>query len=478
MYLIENLKKEGVGMDIKGLEKKLKITKKSAWEFNKDNIENIFKFTEKYKKFLNFAKTERRAYDFILEKAKEQGFSDYREGENKFIISNRNKSLALVKLGKNNIENGIKFIVSHIDSPRLDLKQNPLFEDAGVGLLRTHYYGGIKKYHWVSIPLSLYGTFIKENGEKLEIIIGEDENDPVFTIADLLPHLSRKIQGEKKVFEAIPGEKLVVMFGGIPLIQEDEEIKEAIKLNVLKILNDKYNLVEEDFLSAEVEIVPSFKAKDVGIDRSYIGAYGQDDRVCAFTSLEAFFDSLNSDDTIVALFADKEEIGSDGNTGAKAKFLEYVVSKILEKISDKASEFLLKEVLFNSKAVSADVNGAVNPVYQEVHENQNAAIIGYGVCVTKFTGSGGKYSANDAHAEFMGWIRNILNKNNVVWQTGELGKIDEGGGGTVAKFLAEYGMDVIDIGTALLGMHSPFEVSSKVDVYETYKAYKAFYLSQ
>ncbi len=462
-------------MEIKDLEKKLKITKKSAWELNKENIENIFEFAEEYKKFLDFAKTERKAFDYILNIAKEHGFSDYKNSNEKFIVSNRGKSLALVKLGKNSIENGIKFIVSHIDSPRLDLKQNPLFEDVGVGLLRTHYYGGIKKYHWVSIPLSLYGTFIKENGEKLEIVIGEDDNDPVFTIADLLPHLARKTQGEKKVFEAIPGEKLVVMFGGIPLTNEDDEIKEAIKLNILKILNEKYNLVEEDFLSAEVEIVPCFKARDVGIDRSFIGAYGQDDRVCAFTSLKAFFDSLNSDDTIVALFADKEEIGSDGNTGAKARFLEYVVSKILEKKFENPSEFLLKEVLFNSRAVSADVNGAVNPVYQDVHEKQNAAIIGYGVCVTKFTGSGGKYSANDAHAEFMGWIRKILNKNNVVWQTGELGKVDEGGGGTVAKFLAEYGMDVIDIGTALLGMHSPFEISSKADVYETYKAYKAFY---
>ena len=465
-------------MDVKKLENRLKINKKVAWEYNKDNFDTIFQFAENYKKFLDFAKTERKAFEFILNKNKKKGFKDIKSGNDKFFITNRNKSLALIKLGKNNIENGIKFIVSHIDSPRLDLKQNPLFEESGVALLRTHYYGGIKKYHWVSIPLSLYGTFIKENGEKIDIIIGEDDNDPVFTVADLLPHLARKSQGDKKVFEAIPGEKLAVMFGGIPLINEDEEVKESIKLNILNILNEKYNLIEEDFLSAEVEIVPAFKARDVGIDRSFIGAYGQDDRVCAYTSLEAFFDSLDSDDTIVALFADKEEIGSDGNTGAKARFLEYVVSKILQKIDKKSSDYLLKEVLFNSKAISADVNGALDPLYQEVHEKQNAALIGYGVCVTKFTGSGGKYSANDAHAEFMGWIRKILNKSNVIWQTGELGKVDEGGGGTVAKFLAEYGMDVIDMGTALLGMHSPFEISSKVDVYETYKAYKAFYVSK
>ena len=466
-------------MSVKELEKKLKIKKESGWEKYKGNFDDIYNFAENYKKFLDYAKTERKAYTYILERAKEKGYKELAGGKSdKIIISNRGKSLALIKIGKNDIENGIKFVVSHIDSPRLDLKQNPLFEDAGVGLLRTHYYGGIKKYHWVSIPLSLHGTFIKENGEKLEVVIGENDDDPVFTITDLLPHLARKSQGDKKIFEAIPGEKLVVMFGGIPFQSDDEEVKESIKLNLLNILNEKYNLIEEDFLSAEVEIVPAFKAKDVGIDRSFIGAYGQDDRVCAYASLEAFFESENSDDTIVALFADKEEIGSDGNTGAKARFLEYVVSKILEIATENPNEFLLKEVLFNSKAVSADVNGALDPVYQDVHEKQNAAIIGYGVCVTKFTGSGGKYSANDAHAEFMGWIRQILNKHNVVWQTGELGKIDEGGGGTVAKFLAEYGMDVIDMGTALLGMHSTFEISSKLDVYETFKAYKAFYLSE
>ncbi len=465
-------------MSVKELSEKLLMKKASAWEKNKGKEDEIFKFCEGYKKFLDFAKTERKAFDYILKKASEKGFKEAGDSSDKFFVTNRNKSIALVKLGSNPIEKGIKFIVSHIDSPRLDLKQNPLFEEAGVGLFRTHYYGGIKKYHWVSIPLSLYATVILANGEKIEFTIGEDDNDPVFTVTDLLPHLARKTQGEKKVFEAIHGEKLVVVFGGIPMAKdEDEEVKDAIKLNVLKILNDKYGIVEEDFLSAEVEIVPSFKAKDVGIDRSFIGAYGQDDRVCAYTSLSAFFDALDSDDTIVALFADKEEIGSDGNTGAKARFLEYVASKIIEKTSDNPNEFLLKEVLFKSKAISADVNGALDPVYQEVHEKQNAAFIGYGICVTKFTGSGGKYSANDAHAEFVGWIRKIFNENEVCWQTGELGKIDEGGGGTVAKFLAEYGMDVIDAGTALLGMHSPFELSSKVDVFETYKAYKVFYRS-
>ncbi len=465
-------------MSIKDLEKSLKIKKLSGWEKLKSSEKEIFEFSENYKNFLNYAKTERRAFDFILQRAKSCGFKTVDKADKKckkLIIANRGKSLALVKVGKNSIEKGIKIVVSHLDSPRLDLKQNPLFEDAGVALLRTHYYGGIKKYHWLSIPLSLYATFIKADGEKMEIVIGEEQNDPVFTITDLLPHLSRKSQEDKKLSDAIQGEKLVVVCGGIPILSdEDDSVKEGIKLNILKLLNEKYNLIEEDFLSAEIEMVPSFKAKDVGFDRSFIGAYGQDDRVCAYASMEAFLQSESSDDTIVALFADKEEIGSDGNTGTKARFIEYVVSKILEKYFNTSSEFLLKEILFNSKAISADVNGALDPVYQDVHEKQNAAIIGYGVCVTKFTGSGGKYNANDANAEFVGWIRSILNKSNITWQTGELGKIDEGGGGTVAKFLAEYGMDVIDIGTALLGMHSTFEISSKVDLYETFRAYKTF----
>ncbi len=463
-------------MEIKEIEK-LKLNRKSAWEKYKNNHAPVFEFCEDYKDFLNFGKTERRACSYILEKAKKKGFLEYPVESDKLIFTNRGKNVALVKIGKKKLTEGIKIIVSHIDSPRLDLKQNPLFEEANVGLLKTHYYGGIKKYHWVSIPLSLFGTFIKEDGEILEVVIGEDQNDPVFTITDLLPHLARKIQGDKKLSEAIPGEKLVITFGGIPIFNdsEDKEIKEGIKLNILKILNEKYNLKEEDFLSAEIEIVPSFKAKDVGIDRSFIGAYGQDDRVCAYTSLEAILNLENNEYTVLVLFVDKEEIGSDGNTGCKARFLEYVVSKILQITEkEKANEFMLKEVLFNSKAISADVNGALDPVFQEVHEKQNAAVIGYGVCVTKFTGHGGKYSANDAHAEYMGYIRNLFNKNGIIWQTGELGKIDEGGGGTVAKFLAEYGMDIIDCGVALLGMHSPFELSSKVDVYETYLAYKCF----
>ena len=463
-------------MDIKELQK-LALKRKSAWEKYKDDTSKVFEFCEYYKKFLDFSKTERRAFNYIYNEAKNNGFKDFKDANDKLIFTNRNKSIALCKLGKKPLSEGIKLIVSHIDAPRLDLKQNPIFQEANVCLLRTHYYGGIKKYHWVSIPLSLFGTFIKSNGEVVEIIIGEDDNDPVFTITDLLPHLARKVQGDKKLAEALPAEKLVVTFGGIPIFndEEDRELKDSIKLNILKILNEKYNLIEEDFLSAEVEIVPAFKAKDVGIDRSFIGAYGQDDRVCAYTSLRAILDMNDNEYTTIVLFADKEEIGSDGNTGCKAKFLEYILSNIL-KIAEpeNAHEFYLKEVLFNSKAISADVNGALDPVFQEVHEPQNAAIIGYGVCVTKFTGHGGKYSANDAHAEYTGYIRNLFNKNGIIWQTGELGKVDEGGGGTVAKFHAEYGMDIIDCGVVLLGMHSPFEISSKVDVYETYLAYKCF----
>jgi len=465
-------------MKIKDLEKELKLKRESAWKKYKDNYDVVFNFCEDYKKFLDYSKTERRAFKYIFEKAKERGFKEFNgEFSERLIFTNRKKSISLIKFGKRPLKDGLKIVVSHIDAPRLDLKQNPIFEEANVCLLRTHYYGGIKKYHWVSIPLSFYGTFITKEGIVKEIVIGEDENDPVFTITDLLPHLARKVQGEKKINEAIPAEKLVVTFGGIPVFddEEDKDLKEAIKLNVLKILNEKYGLIEEDFLSAEVEIVPAFKARDVGIDRSFIGAYGHDDRVCAYTSLKAILDLEKNEYTTLVLFADKEEIGSDGNTGCKARFLEYVISKLLMiREEEEANEFTLKEILFNSRAISADVNGALDPVFQEVHEPQNAAIIGNGVCVTKFTGHGGKYSANDAHAEYMGYIRNLFNKHGIIWQTGELGKVDEGGGGTVAKFLAEYGMDIIDCGVALLGMHSPFEIASKVDIYETYLAYKCF----
>ncbi len=457
-------------------EKVLKLAPKPVWDIlDEKERKTALQFCEGYKKFLDAARTEREAVREIVAMAKAEGFSETPSKKPlKYLKINREKSVALAVMGKKPLTEGFRIVISHIDAPRLDLKQNPLYEDVDLALLRTHYYGGIKKYQWVAIPLAIHGTIIKKDGSKLDLVLGEDENDPVFTICDLLPHLSHKTQDMKKLRDAIVGEKLTILVGSIPF--PDEEAKERFKLNILDILNKRWGLVEEDFLSAEIEVVPAFKTRDVGFDKSMIGGYGQDDRVCAYCSLQAIL-SLDKQPewTSIALFLDKEEIGSDGNTGAKSTFLELVVSDLFRLQKKNPTSEALRQALFNAKALSADVNGAINPNYQDVHEKQNAARLGYGVCVTKFTGSGGKYNANDASAEYVGEIRRLFNENGVVWQMAELGKVDEGGGGTIAKYLAEYGMDMIDCGTVLLGMHSPFEVSSKMDVYETFKAYKVFY---
>jgi aspartyl aminopeptidase len=385
---------------------------------------------------------------------------------------NKEKSIALTVLGKAPLAEGVRIIISHIDSPRIDLKQNPLYEEADMALLRTHYYGGIKKYQWVTIPLSLHGLVAKADGSALNVEIGEDPADPVFVINDLLPHLSGKAQDQKKITEAIEGEKLTVLAGSLPF--PDPEAKERVKLRVMDLLHQKYGLVEEDFTSAELELVPAMKARDVGFDRSLLGSYGQDDRVCAYTSLQAILSLPDPPRTVVTLFVDKEEIGSDGNTGAKSLFLESILRALIQQSGLPVSEALLKEVLANSKALSADVQAALDPNYPEVHEKQNAGKLGYGVCLEKSTGHRGKSGASDARAEYVGEIRRIFNENKVAWQMTEIGKVDEGGGGTVAKYLAVYGMDIIDCGPAVLSMHSPFEVASKADIFETYKAYRAF----
>jgi len=460
----------------KEIEKTLKLSPKPVWDvLTQKERETALGFSEGYKKFLDAARTEREAVREIVAMAKAKGFSETPSKKPlKYLKINREKSVALAVMGKKPLTEGFRIVISHIDAPRLDLKQNPLYEDVDLALLRTHYYGGIKKYQWVAIPLAIHGTIIKKDGTKLDLVLGEDENDPVFTICDLLPHLSHKTQDTKKLRDAIVGEKLTILVGSIPF--PDEEAKERFKLNILDILNKRWGLVEEDFLSAEIEVVPAFKTRDVGFDESLIGGYGQDDRVCAYCSLQAILSVEKQPEwTSIALFLDKEEIGSDGNTGAKSTFLELVVSDLFRLQKKNPTSEALRQALFNAKALSADVNGAINPNYQDVHEKQNAARLGYGVCVTKFTGSGGKYNANDASAEYVGEIRRLFNENGVVWQMAELGKVDEGGGGTIAKYLAEYGMDMIDCGTVLLGMHSPFEVSSKMDVYETFKAYKVFY---
>jgi aspartyl aminopeptidase len=461
--------------ETKELEKRLKFQGKLSWDRleERDKAE-VFRFAEGYKAFLDRAKTEREAVQEIARVAKEAGFEEgsQRNGGRKIFFVNKGKSVAIAIRGLAPMAEGLRIVVSHIDSPRIDLKQNPLYEEADMALLHTHYYGGIKKYQWVTIPLSLHGLVVKSDGSTLNIRIGEDLEDPVFVINDLLPHLSGKTQDQKKLSEAIEGEKLTVLAGSLPF--PDAEAKERIKLRIMELLNQKYGLVEEDFISAELELVPAMKARDVGFDRSLVGSYGQDDRASAYTSLQAILSLQDPPRTVIVLFVDKEEIGSEGNTGAKSLFLESVIRNLIERSGLAATEALLKEVLANSKALSADVESALDPNYPEVHEKQNAGKIGYGVCLEKFTGARGKAGASDARAEYVGEIRRIFNANNVAWQMTEIGKVDEGGGGTVAKYLAVYGMDIIDCGAPVLSMHSPFEVASKADIYEAYKAYRAF----
>lgn len=442
-----------------------------------DNKEKllVFEFCEKYKAFLTEVKTEREAVSYIISHAELNGFSNIDNGSNdqgKYYKVYKNKSVALWVRGTDNIHQGLKIIGSHMDSPRLDLKQNPLYEEMDLALMKTHYYGGIKKYHWLARPLAIHGVVMLKNGTSLPIVMGESDSDPVFCISDLLPHLA-KAQATKKLSEAFEGEKLNILVGSLPI--GDSKVKERFKLAILKNLYDQYGMTEEDFVSSEIEVVPSGPARDIGLDRSLIGAYGQDDRACVFTSLEALFGTDKPKQNAVCLFFDKEEIGSEGNTGAKSRFFEDFVSDILEIERIQSNERTLRKILFNSLMLSGDVNAGIEPDYQDVHEKRNAAKLGYGVCVTKFTGTGGKSGSSDASAEYMSIIRSTFNDNDIVWQTGELGKIDQGGGGTISKFLAIYGMDIIDCGPALLSMHSPFEISSKADIYMTYKAYKAFY---
>ncbi len=450
------------------------MEKESGWiKKSKEEQSLIYDFAERYKKFLNEAKTEREAATYISETLKRAGFSEDLSEEKVFKTYREKSVFALVK-GKKPLTSGMNIIVSHIDTPRLDLKQNPLFEEVGLAMFRTHYYGGIKKYHWVAIPLSLHGVIVKVDGRKINLRIGEEDDDPVFAIDDLLPHLSRKTLDEKKLSEAPEAEKLTVLCGSIPLVGVE---KDSVKAAILEILKNSYGIVEEDFVSAEIEVVPAFKAKDVGIDRSMIGAYGQDDRVCAYAMLEALISLDKPERSCLAIFTDKEEIGSEGDTAIRSSFLFMMIYEVLESMGLKPDDVTIKKALFSSRAISADVNGAVNPMYQDVHEKQNACYLGLGVCVEKFTGHGGKIGASEAHAEYIAEIRRIFDANQIIWQTGELGKVDLGGGGTVAKYLAMYGMNIVDCGTPVLSMHSPFEITSKLDVYETFRAYRAFYNS-
>ncbi len=463
------------------LEDKLSYARKPIWD--KTTVEeraSIEALSKDYLLFISKAKTERIVVDELRAMLEKAGFRPisslkrWRAGS-KVYLENRGKNIAAAILGKRRLPEGANLIASHGDAPRLDLKQSPLYEDADtkLALFKTHYYGGIKKYQWVNIPLALHGRVILSDGKEIDLHIGEDPNDPVFTICDLLPHLYKKKQAERKLSEGITGEELNVMLASLPVTEKDP--KKRVKLWVLDELNKRYGMVEEDFVSSEIEIVPAGPAREIGFDRSMIGAYGQDDRICVYTSIKALIDTPTPEFTAICLVIDKEETGSDGPTSIKSRFLENFYSALLEIDDPSYPDRLIRQALSNTKAISSDVNGAVNPSFKDVHELQNAARLGYGLCVTKYTGSGGKFAANDASAEFMGAIRKVLNDSSVPWQVGELGKVDEGGGGTIAKFLAEHNMDVVDAGPALISMHSPMEISSKADAWAAYRGYNSFF---
>lgn len=431
------------------------------------DIDEIFSYAERYKSYLNITKTEREAIKVSVDMAKNHGFTEYKLGQkinfgDKKYFINKNKQLILFIKGQQNAP--VKIIVSHVDSPRLDVKQNPLYENENMSFFKTHYYGGIKKYQWTTVPLSLHGVVYNGNGDAIDICIGENDDEPVFYITDLLPHLSKE-QNEKTLKTAIMAEDLNVFVGNIPI---DETTKKAVKLNVLKILNEKYGIIEEDFLSAELCFVPALKARDIGFDRSLIGAYGHDDKVCSFPAITSTLE-YKGDNTIITVLADKEEIGSEGNTGIQSGIFVDIINKIAD--SDGVEPSILR---YNAQCLSADVTAGFDPNYASVFEKNNSGIISSGVAMSKYTGSGGKSSSNDASAEYVSKIRKTFSDNNVVWQTAELGKVDAGGGGTVAKFVSRLNIDTVDLGVPVLSMHAPYEAVSKADVYSCYLAFKAF----
>ena len=452
---------------------------KNAWsKYSGEKVNEVFDFCEGYKKFMSECKTERECVKEVIRLAKAEGYEDLNEiikagkklkSGDKVYSNNKGKTIALFIIGNEPIENGLKILGAHIDSPRLDAKQNPLYEDTDIALLDTHYYGGIKKYQWVTLPLALHGVVVKKDGTVIDICIGEDESDPVVGISDLLVHLSAQ-QLDKKANKVIEGEDLNVTLGSMPL--EGTE-KDAVKANVLKILKDKYDFEEDDFVSAEIEVVPAGKARDYGLDRSMVMAYGHDDRVCSYTSLMAMFDIKTTDKTCCCLLVDKEEIGSVGATGMQSRFFENIVAELID-CMEGYNDLKLRRCLSNSKMLSSDVSAAYDPNYPSVMEKKNSAYFGKGMVFNKYTGARGKSGCNDANAEYMAELRNIMEKHNVSYQTAELGKVDAGGGGTIAYILAQYNMEVIDCGVALHNMHAPWEIASKVDIYETMRGYKAF----
>lgn len=463
--------------ETENLKNKLFRKTNTGWEgIEKEKKEKIFSYCEEYMKFLNQSKTEREIIKSSKELVEANGFKNICEYENlkpgdKVYYNNRDKSMYLAIIGKDSIEKGINIIGSHADSPRLDLKPNPLYEDSGFAYFKTHYYGGIKKYQWTAIPLSIHGVIVKPNGEKIEVTIGEEETDPIFTITDLLPHLASE-QMERKLKEGIKGEDLNLLIGSIPY--EGEKGIDSVKLNIMNILNEKYGITEIDFVSSELEIVPSFRARSMGLDSSMVAAYGQDDKVCVYTSLTALLNLVEPKTTAVCIISDKEEIGSMGNTGMESHVFDTFISEILNKLGINKPN-LLDQVFCNSKMLSADVDAAFDPIYSSVYEKNNAGYLGRGIGLNKYTGARGKSGASDANAEFVAMIRNIFEKENIEYEFAELGRVDVGGGGTIAYILADKGIDVIDCGVPVLSMHAPYEVTSKFDIYEAYRAYLAFW---
>ena len=457
------------------LKKELFNIKKTGWtEISEDKMKEIQKFADEYMYFLNVGKTEREVVENTTNILKENGFKNVEEVDSiksgdKVYFVNREKSIYIAVIGTEKLEKGLNIVGAHVDSPRLDLKPNPLYEDGGFALLKTHYYGGIKKYQWTTIPLAIHGVIVKSNGEKIKINIGEEETDPIFTITDLLPHLAQE-QMEKKLKDGIEGEALNLLVGSIPY---DESTSEAVKLNILNILNEKYGIKEADFLSSELEIVPAFKARSLGFDKSMVAAYGQDDRICAYTSLRAILDVNNPQKTAICILSDKEEIGSMGNTGMESHVFDHFIAELLNKTGENRPN-LLEKVFCNSKMLSADVDAGFDPIYASASEQNNAAFLGRGIGLNKYTGARGKSGASDANAEYVAEIRKLFEENNVRYQLSELGKVDLGGGGTIAYILANKGIDVIDCGVPVLSMHAPYEVTSKLDLYTAYRGYKAF----
>lgn len=454
------------------LREQLSYKRKNGRLYSDESIVNAAdSYCDGYKAFLDKAKTEREAAKAAMEMAKAAGFTEFEYGKkysagDRVFFNNRGKTVAFAVIGKQSVENGVNITAAHIDSPRLDLKPNPLYEDVDLALFKTHYYGGIKKYQWTAVPLALHGVFVLKDGTVKEVSVGEREDEPKFVINDLLPHLASE-QIKRTLNEGIKGEELNVLIGSHPF--KDDKGSELVKLNILKLLNEKYGVTEEDFLSAELEMVPAAHACDIGFDRSMIGAYGQDDRVCAYPALTAVLEVKTPERTALAILTDKEEVGSMGNTGLESDFLRYVVGD-LAKMQGGDPTLALRR----SKCLSADVNAAMDPTFQDVMERKNASFLNYGVVVTKYTGARGKSSTSDASAEYVAEVRALLDRENIVWQMGEMGKVDIGGGGTVAMFVANMGVDVVDLGVPVLSMHAPFETTAKFDVYMCYRAMYEF----